>query len=294
MKQTILSLVFVVSVFTFWAFGEKVRENINQTPQATIIQKQAAEKANLPVEKKVDIGNDVNMSLVFIPAGEFEMGSPLEELKRDDDEAQHRIKITKPFYMGKFEVTQLQYRIIMNENPSKFTGDNLPVHNVNWYEAARFIKRLSDRTGLKFRFPTEAEWEYACRAGTTTAFNTGETLDSDLANYDGTEAYGTGIAGKELKRTTKVGSYPPNAFGLYDMHGNVWEWCADVYDKNYYKVTPTNDPQGPQQNVEDADRVIRGGAWNEKAHKCRSADRNNRSPKANQPIIGFRVVLEIE
>ncbi len=281
----------LVVIFSIAVAGIAVEE-AKEVSKATIQQKQAAEKANLPLEKKIEISSEVNMVVVFVPAGEFEMGSPMEELKRDNDEGQHHIKLTKPFYMGKFEVTQLQYREIMSENPSKFGGDNLPVDNVNWYEAARFLKKLSDKTGLKFRFPTEAEWEYACRAGTTTAFNTGTTIDSDFANYQATTPYANGIIGKDLERTTKVGSYAPNAFGLYDMHGNVWEWCGDFYDKEYYKITPTVNPQGPQVN--DGDKVMRGGAWNEKPYKCRSADRNNRGPKANQPVIGFRVVMDIE
>ena len=242
-------------------------------------------------EKTVDLGDEVSMKLVYIPAGEFDMGSPAEEAKRDKDEGLHHIKLTKAFYMGSFEVTQLQYRVIMKDNRSKFGGDNLPVENVNWYEACRFLKKLSDRTKLKFRLPTEAEWEYACRAGTTGAFNVGDTLDSDFANYNAKSPYANGIVGPYLKRTIDVGSYPPNTFGLYDMHGNVWEWCSDRYDKNYYKKTSPIDPSGPS---EGGDRVIRGGAWNEKAHKCRSADRNHRREKANQPHIGFRVVLEIE
>ncbi|HBG27731.1 MAG: hypothetical protein A2Y10_19185 [Planctomycetes bacterium GWF2_41_51] len=269
-------------------------EKTTEISKTTIQQREAADDAHQRLEKKIDIGSDANIVMVFIPAGEFDMGSPLEELKRDNDEAQHHIKLTKPFYMGKFEVTQMQFRVIMNDNPSKFGGDNLPVENVNWYEAARFIKKLNDKTGLKFRFPTEAEWEYACRAGTTTAFNTGTTIDSDFANYDATAPYADGIIGKELKRTNKVGSYAPNAFGLYDMHGNVWEWCNDIYDGDYFKVTPSIDPKGPQDDLEGGDRVIRGGAWNEKPHKCRSADRNNRGPKTNQPIIGFRLAMDVE
>ncbi|OQA91521.1 MAG: Serine/threonine-protein kinase pkn1 [Elusimicrobia bacterium ADurb.Bin231] len=284
-----ISLVLVLCLVTAAVAASKDKE----VSKASTQQKEAAKNADLPLEKKVDIGSDANIVMVFIPAGEFDMGSPLEELKRDKDEAQHHIKHTKPFYIGKFEVTQMQYRVIMNDNPSKFGGDNLPVENVNWYEAARFIKKLNDKTGLKFRLPTEAQWEYACRAGTTTAFNTGTTIDSDFANYDATAPYADGIIGKELKRTNKVGSYPPNAFGLHDMHGNVWEWCSDIYDDDYYKVTPAFDPQGPQDD-EGGDRVIRGGAWNEKAHKCRSADRNNRGPKTNQPIIGFRLVMDID
>ncbi|MGB8227082.1 MAG: formylglycine-generating enzyme family protein [Sedimentisphaerales bacterium] len=262
-----------------------------QEPNATVMQKQAAAKANLPLEKTIELGNEVNLAVVFIPAGEFDMGSPMDELKRDSDEAQHHIKLTKAFYIGKFEVTQLQYRVIMSENPSKFGGDKLPVENVNWYEAMRFLKKLSDKTGMKFRLPTEAEWEYACRAGTKTAFNTGTTLDSDIANYDASEPYADGIIGKYLKRTTEVGSYPPNAFGLFDMHGNVWELCSDIFDNEYYKVTPLVDPKGP---AEGKPKVIRGGAWNEYAYKCRSADRNHRWPKTNESIIGFRLVLDIE
>jgi formylglycine-generating enzyme required for sulfatase activity len=284
--------IFVLVVILAVAAAGIAVEKAKEVSQATIQQKQTADKAGLPLEKKIDISSEANMVLVFIPAGEFEMGSPMDELKRDDDEGQHRIKLTKPFYMGKFEVTQLQYREIMSENPSKFGGDNLPVENVSWYEAARFLKKLSDKTGKKFRLPTEAEWEYACRAGTKTAFNTGTTIDSDFANYEATTPYADGIIGKDLKCTSKVGSYPPNAFGLYDMHGNVWEWCSDFYDSEYYKVTPTVDPQGPQVNK--GDKVMRGGAWNERPNKCRSADRNNRGPKTNQPIIGFRVVMDIE
>jgi len=286
--KKIITILVILCIAAVVVAVEKAKE----IPAATTQQQKAAAEARLPIEKKIDLGNEVNMVVVFVPAGEFEMGSPMEELKRDSDEAQHHIKLTKAFYIGKFEVTQIQYRVLVNDNPSKFGGDNLPVDNVNWYEAMRFLKKLSDKTGLKFRLPTEAEWEYACRAGTTTAFNTGTTIDSDLANYDATEPYADGIIGKELKRTSKVGSYPANAFGLYDMHGNVWEWCSDIYDEDYYKVTPLNDPKGPAE--QEGDRVIRGGAWNEEAYKCRSADRNDRGPKANQPTIGFRVVLEIE
>jgi formylglycine-generating enzyme required for sulfatase activity len=286
-KKTMAVFMFLL-IAAALAIAKKTQ---TEEPQAAQLQKKAAAEAGIPLEKKIDLGNEVNMVVVFIPAGEFEMGSPMEELKRDDDESQHHIKLTKAFYIGKFEVTQLQYRVIMNENPSKFGGDKLPVDNVNWYEAARFLKKLSDKTGLKFRLPTEAEWEYACRAGTTGAFNTGTTLDSDFANYDARDPYADGIIGKYLDRTTNVGSYQPNAFGLCDMHGNVWEWCSDIYDEDYYKVTPLTDPKGPQEGKA---KVIRGGAWNEEAYKCRSADRNHRWPKDNQPIIGFRVVLDIE
>ncbi len=278
------SLLIVAAVIA----AEKAQSPESPAAQS---QKDAAAKTGLPLEKTIDLGSDVNMVFIYIPAGEFEMGSPATELERDSDEGQHHIKLTKAFYIGKFEVTQLQYRVIMNENNSKFGGDKLPIENINWYEAGRFLKKLSDKTGLKFRLPTEAQWEYACRAGTTTAFNTGTTIDSDFANYNAKDAYADGIIGKYLGRTTDVGSYKPNAFGLYDMHGNVWEWCSDIYEKDYYKITPLIDPKGPQ---EGSSHVIRGGAWNEKAYKCRSADRDSHWPKTDRSNIGFRAVLDIE
>jgi formylglycine-generating enzyme required for sulfatase activity len=289
--QVMKKVIAICMILLAAAVVVAVEKAKTEESAATVQQKQAAQKANLPLEKTIELGNEVNIAVIFIPAGEFDMGSPMDELKRDSDEAQHHIKLTKAFYIGKFEVTQLQYRVIMSENPSKFGGDKLPVENVNWDEAQRFLKKLSDKTGMKFRLPSEAEWEYACRAGTKTAFNTGTTLDSDFANYDASTAYADGIIGADLKRTTAVGSYPPNAFGLCDMHGNVWEWCGDVYDNEYYKVTPLTDPKGP---ADGKAKVIRGGAWNEPPYKCRSADRNHRWRNDNQPIIGFRVVMEIE
>jgi len=285
--KTIMAVFVSLLIAAAVIAAEKTQPGKTQTAP---LQKKAAEQAKMPLEKTIDLGSDVNMVLVYIPAGEFEMGSPATELERYSDEGQHHIKLAKAFYMGKFEVTQLQYRILMNENNSKFGGDKLPIENLNWYEAGRFLKKLSDKTGLKFRLPTEAEWEYACRAGTATAFNTGTTLDSDFANYNAKTAYADGLTGKYLARTIEVGSYQPNAFGLYDMHGNVWEWCSDIYEENYYKISPLIDPKGPQ---EGSSRVIRGGAWDEKAYKCRSADRGYRKVKADKANIGFRAVLDI-
>jgi formylglycine-generating enzyme required for sulfatase activity len=284
--KTIATIFMTLLIASLLHAAEKKQSQPSEQPQ----QKTAAD-ANQANIKTIDLGNEVKMELVYIPAGEFEMGSPMTELQRSSEEAPHHIKITKPFYMGKFEVTQIQYRTIMHENNSKFGGDKFPVENVSWYEAGRFLKILSDKTGLKFRLPTEAEWEYACRAGTTAAFNTGTTLDSDFANYDARDPYADGLIGKYLERTTEVGSYKPNAFGLYDMHGNVWEWCSDIYDEDYYKITVSIDPKGPEDGKS---RVIRGGAWCEKAYKCRSAYRNDRKPKANQSHIGFRIVLDAQ
>ncbi len=286
--KKVITIFMVLLITVVIAAKETKPEESDATKQ----QRKAAKADDLPLEKTIELGNEVTMTVVYIPAGEFEMGSPPTEPKKDNDEGQHRVKLTKAFYMGKFEVTQLQYRVIMHQNKSKFGGDKLPVENVNWHQARQFLKRLSDKTGMKFRLPTEAEWEYACRAGTTTAFNVGTTLDSSLANYKAKTPYADGVAGEYLKRTNNVGYYPPNAFGLYDMHGNVWEWCSDLYNKDYYKISPLVDPKGSQKS--NSGRVIRGGAWNKKAYKCRSADRNHRWPKTNQPHIGFRVVVEIE
>lgn len=288
--KKIIAIGMILLAVGCWAAAKDKDVKAAAEPNASVLQKEAADKAGLPLEKLLELGNDVNIVVIFIPAGEFDMGSPMDEPERCSDEGQHHVKLTKAFYIGKFEVTQLQYRTLMNDNPSKFGGDKLPVENVSWYEAQRFLKKLSDKTGMKFRLPSEAEWEYACRAGTKTAFNTGTTIDSDIANYDATKPYANGIIGVYLKRTAEVGSYAPNAFGLYDMHGNVWEWCNDIYDEDYYKKSPLLDPKGP---AEGKPKVIRGGAWDTYAYKCRSAYRNHRWPKADESIVGFRVVMDL-
>ena len=175
----------------------------------------------------LDCGNGVKLELMPIPAGTFMMGSPETEANRESHEVRHQVAISKPFYLGVYAVTQAQYRMVMGVNLSKFKGDNLPVESVSWNEAVEFCQKLSANTDRKVRLPTEAEWEYACRAGTTTPFNTGDTISTDQANYDGNHTYGNGSKGVFREKTTPVGSFPPNAWGLYDMHGNVWEWCSD-------------------------------------------------------------------
>ncbi len=260
-------------------------------------QELAARHYGVPLEKSADLGNGVKMEFVLIPAGEFHMGSPSAEGRRRSDEGPaHHVKISKPFYLGKFEVTQLQYKAIFGDTAWSaknyaFKGDNLPVENVKWYEADRFFKEMSHQTGLKVRFPTEAEWEYACRAGTVTPFYTGQTISSDDANYDASRTYGTGVKGLEMKKTVDAGSYPPNGFGLYDMHGNVWEWCSDWYRKHYYRESVVDDPKGPASGKK---RVTRGGSWKSWPKNCRSADRNKCAPSKSTSNTGFRVVLELE
>jgi formylglycine-generating enzyme required for sulfatase activity len=246
-----------------------------------------------------EVTNSVGMKLRLIPAGTFRMGSPATELDRSDDEVPpHDVAITRPFFMGVYEVTQREYEAVMGYNPARFSavnggGPDHPVEQVSWEDADAFCRRLSDKqaeklAGRVYRLPTEAEWEYACRAGTSTPFHFGSTLSSAQANFDGNFPYGGTRVGTYAERTAKVGSYAPNAFGLYDMHGNVWEWCSDRYDANYYRTSSKNDPAGPPDGGR---RVHRGGSWYSKGRKCRSAYREHGQPDDRYDNIGFRVVM---
>ncbi len=255
------------------------------------------------------IVNSIGMKLVRIPAGEFLMGSaPTDPGARDDEQPQHRVILTRPFYMGAHEVTQAQFEQVMNTNPSSFQrsgllksapedvdSGKLPVDNVTWYAAVEFCRKLSElpaekKAGRLYRLPTEAEWEYACRAGTTTVFHYGDALSSTQANFQGEHPFGNVPHGPFLNRTTTVGSYQPNAFGLYDMHGNLHEWCLDRFDRNYYRDSPLEDPQGPEQG---SSRVIRGGDWYSDGRDCRSAFRYADIPEGRFYALGMRVVCEL-
>jgi formylglycine-generating enzyme required for sulfatase activity len=262
--------------------------------------------------------NSIGMKLASIPAGKFHMGSPATEAERDDNEKLHEVAITTPFWMGVYEVTQAEYRkVIPGRNPSAccaggqrkemvkgMNTEDHPVENVNWNHAVEFCNKLSGlpaekKAGRSYRLPTEAEWEYACRAGTTTTFSFGKSLSSIQANFNGDAPYGDAPRGPYLKRTTKVGSYKPNAWGLYDMHGNVQEWCSDFYDPDYYKSSPNADPPGPAKGVLSTDykdfyRVVRGGSWLDEARGCRSAYRFRAMPHDSYMLIGFRVVCTVK
>jgi len=218
-----------------------------------------------------DLGNGVLLEMVAIPGGRFVMGSPKTEAERYNDEGpQHPVEVPA-FLMGKYPITQAQYEAIMGENPSRFRGANNPVEQVTWYKAKEFCQRLSAKTGREYRLPSEAQWEYACRAGTTTPFHCGETISTDLANYDGNYTYASGSKGRYREETTPVGSFPPNAFGLYDMHGNVWEWCADPWH-DHYNGAPI-DGSAWTQGGDDNRSPLRGGSWLLNPLNCRSAYR---------------------
>jgi formylglycine-generating enzyme required for sulfatase activity len=271
--------------------------------------------APAPLAGEKYVTNSIGMGLVKIPAGGFLMGSPATDKDRDAEEQQHEVRITKAFYMGVHEVTQGQFKRVMGYNPSyhskggtkrtidtwypdklpaggmhKVAGldtSGLPVENVSWEEAKEFCEKLSalpeeKKKGRSYRLPTEAEWEYSCRgpAAAYRTFHTGDTLTVKGANFiDST-----------LGRTTKVGIYPANVFGLHDMHGNVNEWCSDWAGQKYYEESEKDDPKGPASG---SNRVVRGGCWGSSAMGCRSARRSWSQPTYRSIDIGFRNALAL-
>ncbi|WP_254445343.1 formylglycine-generating enzyme family protein [Anabaena sp. UHCC 0204] len=255
------------------------------------ISNRVSSEATLFIE---ELGNNITLEMVEIPGGSFIMGSPTSEKGRSDNESpQHEVNVPA-FAMGRFAVTQEQYQQIMGKNPSKFKDDGStaltnqrPVESVSWDNAVDFCNKLSEKTGLKYRLPSEAEWEYACRGRTTTPFHFGETITTNLANYDGTVTYASEPKGKFRGETIEVGSFPPNSFGLYDMHGNVWEWCQADWHDNY-----TNAPKDGSAwtSLSDGTKVLRGGSWDFNPGACRSALRLNVNRDFGYNVIGFRVV----
>ena len=244
------------------------------------------------------LSESVTLDMVSIPGGTFLMGSPETEIDRYDDESpQHKVTI-QPFFMSKYLVTQTQWQAIMGKNPSRFKGKNLPVERVSWDDAMAFCKKLSKKTGNTYRLPSESEWEYACRAGTTTPFYFGETITTDLANYRGIDdkeykwsgSYGSGPKGIYREKTTDVGSFPSNAFGLCDMHGNLWEWVADKYHESYNGSPSDNSVW--EKGGEDY-RVLRGGSWVSYPDVARAASRGRGNPDYRGDSVGFRVVHRV-
>ena len=251
----------------------------------------------------LNLGDGVTMELVRIPPGDFMMGSPSSEAKRSPCEGpQHRVRIHRAFCMGKYEVTQGQWQKVMGtslmQEPSecvrsavlrKFRGDDRPMAVVTWAECKAFCRRLSSMTGHRIRLPSEAEWEYACRAGTTTPFCYGNSLTSEQANFDGTMPYG----GEYRATTTPVGSFQPNGFGLYDMHGNVAEWCEDIWHNSYVGAPTDGSPwRGGWLSSLFPFRVTRGGHWQCRAYECRSASRAREKKGILIETVGFRIVME--
>ena len=237
------------------------------------------------------ITNSIGMELVLIPAGEFDMGSTE---KSDNAYPQHRVRISKPFFFGKTEVTQGEWQRFMGTQPwdsdAIKEGAHNPASQIDWELAVNFCKFLSETEGKRYRLPTEGEWEYACRASTKTDFS----FDNDVASLSDYAWWG-GLFGKgnikNEQSAHEVGRKKPNPWGLYDMHGNVSEWCSDWFNPSYYETSLTIDPKGPDTGKR---RVVRGGGWIDSADSCRSFNRNGVPPSEFSDHVGFRVVLEID
>ena len=249
-----------------------------------------------------ELGGGIKLEMVFVPPGKFAMGAANQEEGSSSAEKPQHLVTVPSFYLSKYLITQEQYAVIMGKNPAYRPGTKLPVEQVSWHDAREFCSRLSTRTGHKYRLPTEAEWEYACRAGTKTAFYYGDQIEHHLANYrsrsskiDQTLVANRSRRPKNLaetlsEKTTLVGKFPPNAFGLYDMHGNVWEWCEDTWHESYVDA-PTD---GSAWVSESDKRILRGGSWDNYARSCRSALRFKWAAANSNYYIGFRIACEYE
>jgi eukaryotic-like serine/threonine-protein kinase len=239
-----------------------------------------------------DLGNGVSITMVKIPAGKFIMGSPESEQDRQNDESpQHQVKVPA-FFLGQTLITQAQWQAIMGNNPSKFQGDSkLPVDSVSWLDAIDFCQKLSQKTSRTYRLPSEAEWEYACRAGTTTPFAFGENITSAVVNYNGNYPYTNAVLGEYRQKTTPVGIFPANLFGLYDVHGNLYEWCLDEWLDNYNSALSDGSARGDIDSQDsDKIRLLRSGSWGVEAWDCRSANRYYYAASDRYNFVGLRVV----
>ena len=287
MKRIIVMGLILVGSITFIAGCSKGKAP--QAKEEATAGEQAMQQVNPGSVEVIDLGKGIKLDLVLIPAGKFKMGSPASEVGRQDNEkehneTQHEVTLTTPFYIGKYEVTQEQWNEVMGNNPSEIKGAKLPVTNVLWRECQEFVKKLNEKTKGGYRLPTEAEWEYACRAGTKTRFSFGPKITPNDANY----------ADSKIGKPVAVGSYKPNAFGLYDMHGNVREWCEDR--SGDYISRPVTDPKGPNDEYDlisaaNAWRMLRGGDFSTEASETRSSSRNSNtfSPTDTHIVAGFRL-----
>jgi formylglycine-generating enzyme required for sulfatase activity len=273
----------------------------SRPPAGSDSESNSSDGTDVPANHPPEIVNSIGMRLRLISAGTFTQGSPPSEAGRADHEGpQREVTLTRPFYLGVRPVTQAEYLALCQVNPAHFQagrggGPEHPVEMVSWDDAAEFCRRLSARPeeqslGRKYRLPTEAEWEYACRGGTRTAYHGGDSLDSTQANFNGDFPGGQAAAGPNRQCTSPVGTFPPNAWGLEDMHGNVWEWCRDRYAADAYRVNPAVDPEGPPRGEA---RVMRGGSWVLRGRDCRAAARDKLAPSIRGKQVGFRVVCEV-
>ena len=284
-QQPLIIEVFECKTATVNQLGEIIKEDIKLVEYFT---------ENLP--------KNIPLKMVVIPGGTFLMGSPETEAERYENESpQHEVTVP-PFFMGKYPVTQAQWRVVadleqvnrkLDPDPSHFKGDDLPVESISWYDAVEFCDRLSKLTRRHYRLPSEAEWEYACRGGTTTTpFNFGETTTPQLANYNGNHTYGSGSKGEYREKTTPIDSFKlANPCGLYDMHGNVWEWCQDYWHKTYDKAPSDGSAWLNKEKNDNSFRVLRGGSWLYDPRRCRSACRGYYVPDEGDFNGGFRVVI---
>ncbi len=266
-------------------------------PQFTV------QRKKIQIQHYLEDLNGVALDMVLIPEGSFLMGSPENEEGRDEYEGPQHPVILPRFFMGRYPITQAQWRAVadtkqfpkikddLNPDPSEFKGNDRPVDSVNWHEAVEFCARLSRYSGRTYRLPSEAEWEYACRAGTTTPFHFGETLSDEVANYRASDTYGRGSEGEYREETIPVGSFPANDFGLHDMHGNVREWCLDLWH-NSYEGAPT-DGSAWLKNPDLKLYIQRGGSWDSYPRNCRSARRSLNNPADRYLNHGFRVMCEL-
>jgi formylglycine-generating enzyme required for sulfatase activity len=258
------------------------------------------ERRPLQVEGyREDLGGGVALTMVKIPAGSFLMGSPEDEPERLEREGpQHEVTLGS-FFMAQTPITQAQWRAVagwqkqerdLDPDPSNFKGANRPVEQVSWFDALEFCRRLSQRTGQRYGLPSEAQWEYACRAGSTTPFHFGATLTPELANYDANYDYGNGPKGTYREQTIEVASFAANGWGLHDMHGNVWEWCEDHWHDNYNFAPGDDQPWLIPAAADDEPRLLRGGSWSSDPRYCRSASRHEFGlPVIRYYLFGFRV-----
>ena len=281
-RNIYFAAVFAILVVAF-SVSNAAAQGLNPSQRTETQPQNGAERLVLTIM-------GVEFPFRWCPAGTFTMGSPTSEAERADDETQHRVTLSRGFWMLETPVTQAMWEKVMGSNPSYFKGAKLPVESVSWGDCQEYIKQLNGLgvtpLGYRFSLPTEAQWEYACRAGTTAAFNFGSVLNGDKANCDGNHPYGTSTKGQYLKKTSEVGSYPANAWGLFDMHGNVYEWCLDRYGG--YPSGSVTDPTGVSSG---SLRVLRGGSWSLIAGGCRSALRGYDVPSNRLSDCGVRPAL---